>query len=179
MKNLLAVIVWTVLACLVTQTAASITNTTDFWNQETGQKLYYQSFTGYEDVFTNGSASIYYSLWQGYSLSWTDKSIPLIIWLQGGPGGSSQFGCFNEVGPIYIEGKKGSFKPTENPWAWNYFGHLMCVDQPIGVGFSYNNGSERVTNSTYAASHFVKFLTSFFKNNPNLGLGQNPLYLAG
>lgn len=179
MKNLLVPFSLLLLACLLGQAAASLTNNTDFWNQETGQKLYYQSFTGYEDVFSNSSASIYYSLWQGYNLPWEDKSIPLIIWLQGGPGGSSQFGCFNEVGPIYLEGKRGSFKATENPWSWNFYGHLMCVDQPVGVGFSYNNATEPVTNSTYAAEHFVKFLTSFFKNNPILGLGSNPLYLAG
>lgn len=55
----------------------------------------------------------------------------------------------------------------------------MCVDQPVGVGFSYNNGSYRVNNTRDAAEHFVKFLTNFFKNNPNLALGKNPLYLAG
>ncbi len=55
----------------------------------------------------------------------------------------------------------------------------MCVDQPVGVGFSYNNGSYRVNNTRDAATHFVQFLSNFFKNNPSLGLGKNPLYLAG
>ncbi len=109
-----------------------------------------QSFTGYEDIdwyFKNKSASIYYSLWQGVSDSWTDKTVPLIIWLQGGPGGSSQFGCFNEVGPFFIQNNNGTNKPVSNGWAWNHFGHLLCVDQPIGVGFSINNGTPIVTNT--------------------------------
>ena len=55
----------------------------------------------------------------------------------------------------------------------------MCVDQPIGVGFSYNNGTDRVNNSRTAAQHFATFLSSFFKNNPSFGLSENPLYLAG
>lgn len=55
----------------------------------------------------------------------------------------------------------------------------MCVDQPIGVGFSYNNASIKVTNTSQAADHFITFLQNFFKNNPKFGLGQNPLYLAG
>ena len=55
----------------------------------------------------------------------------------------------------------------------------MCVDQPIGVGFSYNNGTDKVNNSRTAADHFVIFLQNFFKNNPSFGLSQNPLYLAG
>ena len=77
-----------------------------------------------------------------------------------------------------MEGVKDHLKAVENPWSWNFFGHLMCVDQPIGVGFSYNNGTA-VNNSRTAAEHFAKFLTSFFKNNPSLGLGKNPLYIAG
>jgi len=83
------------------------------------------------------------------------------------------------VGPIFIEGNKDNLKATENPWAWNFFGHLLCVDQPIGVGFSYNNGTEKVNNSRTAATHFITFLQNFFKNNPTLGLSKNPLYLAG
>jgi carboxypeptidase C (cathepsin A) len=94
----------------------------------------------------------------------------LIIWLNGGPGESSQIGCFEGVGPISIEGKKGNLKATENPWSWNYFGHMMFVDQPIGVGFSYNNGTKKVTDSRQAASHFVNFLYNFFRNNPKLNL---------
>ena len=166
-------------ALLLTLAATSIASTTDFYAKQTGQKLYFESYSGYEDVFTNGTAAIYYSLWQGYNLPWADKTIPLIIWLQGGPGGPSQFGCFNEIGPIFIEGSKGNQKATENSWGWNFYGHLLCVDQPIGVGFSYNNGTPIVNNSRTAAGHFVTFLTNFFKNNPKLGLGENPLYLAG
>jgi carboxypeptidase C (cathepsin A) len=67
--------------------------------------------------------------------------VPLIVWLQGGPGASSQFGCFNEVGPLAIEGAPGNLKPAENVWGWITFGHVMCVDQPVGTGFSYSNSS--------------------------------------
>jgi carboxypeptidase C (cathepsin A) len=54
----------------------------------------------------------------------------------------------------------------------------MCVDQPIGVGFSINNGNKIVDNTPTAANHFVNFLVNFFKNNP-WDLIKNPLYLAG
>lgn len=55
----------------------------------------------------------------------------------------------------------------------------MCVDQPAGVGFSYNNNTKKVDNTQDAAKHFINFLSNFFKNNPKLGLSKNPLYLAG
>jgi|694.fasta_scaffold101687_4 carboxypeptidase C (cathepsin A) len=97
----------------ISKISCSLTNTTDFYNKEVGSKLQYETFSGYEDInwyFPKGLAAMYYSLWQGYSIPWADKSAPLIIWLQGGPGGASQFGCFNEVGPLEIKGKKDSFK---------------------------------------------------------------------
>ena len=54
----------------------------------------------------------------------------------------------------------------------------MCVDQPMGVGFSYNKNG--LVNNTYdAADHFINFMTNFYKNNPNFNLKENPLYLAG
>jgi carboxypeptidase C (cathepsin A) len=182
MKYLFKLAVVVLIALIIAPASSAFTNTTDFFATEVGAKLYYQSFSGYEDIdwyYPKGTASMYYSLWQGFSLPWEDKSIPLIIWLQGGPGAPSQFGCFNEVGPIYIEGKKGSFKATENPWSWNFFGHLICIDQPVGVGFSYNNNTKKVDNTRDAANHFVNFLSNFFANNPNLALKDNPLYIAG
>ena len=145
------------LAVLTVTTLASFTNTTAFFDQQVGHDLFYQSFAGYEDVdwyYPDKSAAVYYSLYQGFNLKWEDKSVPIIIWLQGGPGGPSQFGCFNELGPLFIKGDKNNLKPVENSWSWNNFGHLLCIDQPIGVGFSYNNNTKKVDNTRDATNHF-------------------------
>jgi carboxypeptidase C (cathepsin A) len=40
------------------------------------------------------------------------------------------------LGPIRIE--KGQAKLFHA--AWNIFGHLLFVDQPLNVGFSYKSG---------------------------------------
>jgi len=47
---------------------------------------------------------MYYSLFAAYGHSVTvpDARVPLIIWLQGGPRSSSQFGAFTELGQIHI-----------------------------------------------------------------------------
>ena len=37
-------------------------------------------------------------------------SAPLLLWLQGGPGGSSLFGLFVENGPLYVA-NNGSGEP--------------------------------------------------------------------
>jgi carboxypeptidase C (cathepsin A) len=47
---------------------------------------------------------MYYSLFAafGHSVTVPDARVPLILWLQGGPGASSQFAAFTENGPIRI-----------------------------------------------------------------------------
>ncbi len=83
---------------LLTLATATKVNTTDFWNQKVGYKLNFQSFTGYENIdwyFDAGKAAMYYSMWQGWGDDIKDHTVPVIVWLQGGPGAPSQFGCFN------------------------------------------------------------------------------------
>lgn len=83
---------------LIYLSEASLTNTTEFYLNKTGLRLNYQSFSGYEDIdlyYPKSRASIYYSLWQGNYLSWEDKAVPLIIWVQESLGLSNQYGCFN------------------------------------------------------------------------------------
>lgn len=47
---------------------------------------------------------MYYQLFgaMGFDLKENNPKIPLIIWLQGGPGASSLFGAYTQVGPIRI-----------------------------------------------------------------------------
>ncbi len=47
---------------------------------------------------------MFYSLFgaYGHDIMTPSDTVPLIIWLNGGPGSNSQFGAFTEVGPIRI-----------------------------------------------------------------------------
>lgn len=63
------------------------------------------------------------------------ESAPLVIWMNGGPGGSSIFGLFNENGPCYI-----TSDITQQPrdYSWNKDYNVLYVDQPVQTGFSYD-----------------------------------------
>ena len=120
---------------------------------------------------------MYYSMWSAYLHDPTkiDFDVPVIIWLQGGPGAGSQFGAFTELGPISI--KEG--KAKNNPWGWNLMGHTVFIDQPLGVGFSHIRDTTKphITSARIAAEHLLNFLDNFYKTWP--ALKYSPLYLTG
>ena len=101
---------------------------------------------------------MYYSLF-GASFKNLNQSsnVPLIMWLNGGPGSSSHFGAFMELGPIRIIDKK----PRLFSYPWNNLGHLLFIDQPLNVGFSFQGnrtGKDQVSTSNQAALHLLNFL---------------------
>eukprot|EP00978_Attheya_sp_CCMP212_P017736 scaffold47753_cov58-Attheya_sp.AAC.4 len=68
-----------------------------------------------------------------------DTSTPLIVWSNGGPGASSMFGLFTEIGPFVLnddsvetEVYKRTGVPTlfKNPSSWNQLGDLLIFDAP-------------------------------------------------
>jgi len=69
--------------------------------------------------------------------SYTER--PLAIWLQGGPGASSTgYGNFEELGPLKLDG-------SYRDWTWVKDMNVMFIDNPVGSGFSYVDGSSYYT----------------------------------
>ncbi|XP_040568439.1 venom serine carboxypeptidase [Lepeophtheirus salmonis] len=67
-------------------------------------------------------------------------SRPLIIWLQGGPGTTSLYGLFKEIGPFLSKSRTiPSTEPflTLNPFSWHKEANILFIDNPIGTGFSF------------------------------------------
>eukprot|EP01059_Diplonema_ambulator_P026376 TRINITY_DN43659_c0_g1_i1.p1 TRINITY_DN43659_c0_g1~~TRINITY_DN43659_c0_g1_i1.p1 ORF type:complete len:512 (+),score=130.49 TRINITY_DN43659_c0_g1_i1:35-1537(+) len=71
---------------------------------------------------------------------------PTVFWYNGGPGASSLFGLFQELGPLYLneDSKKtpafnqtGIPTPLPNPFGWSKKFNLFAIDSPAPVGFSY------------------------------------------
>ena len=65
------------------------------------------------------------------------ENIPLILWMQGGPGASGWFGNIVEMGPYFIDKSEGGdifLKLNKNSWNEKYY--MLFIDSPIGAGLS-------------------------------------------
>ncbi|KAL0597449.1 Retinoid-inducible serine carboxypeptidase [Plecturocebus cupreus] len=85
------------------------------------------------------------------------SELPLVMWLQGGPGGSSTgFGNFEEIGPL-----DSDLKPRKTTWL--QAASLLFVDNPVGTGFSYVNGSGAYAKDlAMVTSDMMVLLKTFF-----------------
>ena len=117
---------------------------------------------------------------------------PTLLWTNGGPGASSMFGLFVELGPLVFNensrttadfNKTGVPTAYYNPYGWTKLGSVLMFDWPPPVGFSYctdpaGNGTscgdwddERMATASYAA------LEGWF--DLFVARRSNPLYLTG
>ncbi|KAK7035881.1 carboxypeptidase [Favolaschia claudopus] len=98
----------------------------------------------------------------------------VVLWLNGGPGGSSSLGLFMELGPCKIK----SDNETEfNRYSWNTNANMLFIDQPVGVAFSYAEYGESVGTTEEAAKDIAAFLAIFFESME--GLKGRRLHIAG
>ncbi len=67
------------------------------------------------------------------------EDVPVVLWLQGGPGTSSMFGLFEIHGPISaVEGGSDGVTGEINPYAWTKEANVVYIDNPVGTGYYYN-----------------------------------------
>eukprot|EP00038_Savillea_parva_P014774 m.12076 g.12076 ORF g.12076 m.12076 type:complete len:658 (+) comp2906_c0_seq1:53-2026(+) len=106
---------------------------------------------------------------------------PVIFWTNGGPGCSAMEGAIDELGPLSLHmAKSGSplytGKLSDNPYSWNAYAHLVTVDQPRNVGYSY--GTTSVHTSADAAADIVTFIQRWFDAFPEVDRNA-PVFIAG
>lgn len=119
---------------------------------------------------------------------------PLIVWTNGGPGASSFFGLFVELGPFYTDAtslQTEAFNTTgvptlfRNEHTWTKLGSVLIVNSPPPVGYSYctpagqtGNGSSCGTwNDTKTATHNAIWLESWLERFP--AYADNDWYIIG
>jgi cathepsin A (carboxypeptidase C) len=102
-----------------------------------------------------------------------DVEIPFVVWWTGGPRCSSTLALLSENGPCKVS--KDGKSTTVNPFSWTEAAHVLWLDQPAGVGFSYreesDSGEEMISEDVYY------FLQAFFQTHPEYASA--PLYIIG
>lgn len=100
---------------------------------------------------------------------------PLVFWLTGGPGCSSELAIFYENGPWTIN---DDLSLKRNEYSWNQNANLIFIDQPVGTGFSKaKNPTHYALNEKMVAQNFYRFLLKFYSKYPQFK--NTPLYITG
>ena len=92
---------------------------------------------------------------------------PVLLWLQGGPGASSLYGMFTEIGPFTIDANMNVVPRTDAAESWNQHFSLLFIDNPVGVGWSWSDDPAAfVTTEEQVGSDVADALSQFFQLFP-------------
>ncbi|WBW74320.1 Golgi serine carboxypeptidase [Schizosaccharomyces osmophilus] len=122
-----------------------------------------------EDEQLNGD--LFFWMFESANTTYTNRTI---IWLNGGPGCSSEDGSLMEVGPLRI-GENDTFQL--NSGRWDEFGNILFVDQPKGTGFSYSLDDNYMSDNDKMAEEFSVFFEKFLTEFPERA--NDTWYIAG
>ncbi|KAI6669957.1 hypothetical protein NL676_004842 [Syzygium grande] len=105
----------------------------------------------------------------------TAANDPVVIWLTGGPGCSSELALFYENGPFHIA---NNLSLVWNDYGWDKVSNIIFVDQPTGTGFSYSSDESDIRHDEQGVSNdLYDFSQAFFAAHPQLV--KNDFYITG
>ncbi|KAL0370105.1 UNVERIFIED_CONTAM: Serine carboxypeptidase-like 48 [Sesamum angustifolium] len=126
---------------------------------------------GYYRLQHSKDARMFYFFFE----SRNSRTDPVVIWLTGGPGCSSELALFYENGPFHIT---KNLSLTWNDFGWDKVSNLIYVDQPTGTGFSYSSDDDDIRHNEKGVSNdLYDFLQAFFKEHPQYA--KNDFYITG
>ncbi|MFN9980167.1 MAG: S10 family serine carboxypeptidase-like protein, partial [bacterium] len=120
-----------------------------------------------------------------------DEDIPLLIWLNGGPGCSSMDGLFLENGPFRFLMPGQSYEHYQgtqqqdtsqcrieiNPFSWHKApAYTLYIDQPVGTGLSFSKKSNWAKNDLEVNVDFYAFLQNFLLLHKDKFVQESPIY---
>ncbi|XP_069067558.1 probable serine carboxypeptidase CPVL [Pleurodeles waltl] len=126
-----------------------------------------KSYSGYLTVNKTYNSNLFFWF---FPAQVEPENAPLLLWLQGGPGGTSMFGLFVEHGP-YVVNKNLTLCARKYPWTSHY--SLIYIDNPVGTGFSFTDDSQGfakdqvdVGRDLYSAlTQFLQIFPEYQKND--------------
>ncbi|GLJ47202.1 hypothetical protein SUGI_0996400 [Cryptomeria japonica] len=125
----------------------------------------FDQYAGYVTVSQKDGRALFY--WLTEASAESSSNLPLVLWLNGGPGCSSvAYGASEEIGPFRI--KKDSSGLYLNEFSWNSVANLLFLESPAGVGFSYTNTTSNLYNTgdKSTAQDAFTFLVHWFDRFP-------------
>jgi carboxypeptidase C (cathepsin A) len=142
-------------------------------------------YAGHVNIDHAKGSNIFYWLFEAPQNS---DTLPLLIWLNGGPGCSSMDGLWLELGPLRLDPNSASV--LINRHSWHNVANLLFIDQPVGTGFAYTKSKNGLaSNDDMVNTQFYTFLQEFFKLHPryvNAASGSQhtssrtrPLFISG
>lgn len=130
------------------------------------------SHTGFLTVNKLYNSNIFF--WYVPAKSNADTA-PLVLWLQGGPGGSSLFGLFVEHGPFQVD-KDANLHERDIAWTEQF--NMLYIDQPVGTGYSFTDKEQGyATTEDDVAKDLYEALRQFYTIFPQLL--ENEFYISG
>ncbi|CAN8004902.1 unnamed protein product, partial [Ixodes pacificus] len=128
--------------------------------------------SGYITVDKKFSSNLFFLLIRAKE---SPSTAPLLLWLQGGPGLSSLFGQFLEVGPVGIDAS-GKIFPRRLTIQQRM--NTIFLDEPVGAGFSYTTSLQGLAYSLDEVSNdMLEFLQQFILLFPEFK--NRDFYVAG
>ncbi|XP_057530574.1 serine carboxypeptidase-like [Amaranthus tricolor] len=126
---------------------------------------------GYYQLQHSHNARMFYFFFESRKC----KQDPVVIWLTGGPGCSSELALFYENGPFKIA---KNLSLVWNEYGWDQAANIIFVDQPIGTGFSYSTDKRDIRHDEEGVSNdLYDFLQAFFTEHPDFA--KNDFYITG
>eukprot|EP00193_Tetraselmis_chui_P018622 CAMPEP_0177770264 /NCGR_PEP_ID=MMETSP0491_2-20121128/10822_1 /TAXON_ID=63592 /ORGANISM="Tetraselmis chuii, Strain PLY429" /LENGTH=498 /DNA_ID=CAMNT_0019287447 /DNA_START=178 /DNA_END=1674 /DNA_ORIENTATION=+ len=120
-------------------------------------------FSGFFKLDRSVDAHMFFFLFQSRSMKDDD---PVVLWMTGGPGCSSELAVLVENGPWHVN---HNMTLSETPYGWDVANTMIFVDQPINTGFSYSEADEdRVYDEVKVSRDMLDFLQELFKAHPEL-----------